>query len=296
MKFTKKKIFFKDFFSVLLFFVAVIFNFSVLLKNAEAATNISSLATAHWAWNDIIGWIDFYTAQTITVNSQNLTGYADSSAGDISLDCHTTRSGDVCSQSNYQATNDGSGNLSGWAWNDQYGWISFDCNNTDSCGQSNYRTYIDPGGSFQNYAWNDIIGWISFNCDNPGGNCVAAPYKVLTSWTADSTVGYLDSTAYDTGVAGGAQLNSVLWHGSLPAGTAVRFQFAASNSSDGPWTFTGPDGTDSSYYSTGPDVSLRLDYTSYNNRRYFRYRVTLISDQAQHLTPRVDEVIVNWSP
>ncbi len=288
-------VFLKNCFGILFFLVITAINIFVVSNIAESATNINSSNTAHWAWNDLVGWIDFYNTNTITVGPVNLTGYASSSAGDVSLDCHTTRNGDICAQSNYQVTNDGSGNLSGWGWNDQYGWLSFDCNNNNGCAQSNYRAYIDGNGNFQNYAWNDAAAWISFNCAN-NGSCGVSNYRILTSWAATSASGFVDSTAYDTGVAGGAQLNSVLWRGNLPAGTAVRFQFSTSNASSGPWTFIGPDGTGNTYYSTGPDASLRLDYTLFNNRRYFKYRTMLVSDLAQRLTPRVDDVLINWSP
>lgn len=276
---------------LLLFFLPPVF----LSLKADAATNISATTTAHWAWNDLIGWIDFYNTNTITVSSPKLTGYASSSAGDISLDCATTRNGNICAQSNYGVTNDGSGNLSGWGWNDQYGWISFDCNNNGGCGQSNYRVYIDSAGNFQNYAWNDTMGWISMNCANNGG-CATSNYLVSTTWTPTSTTGYLDSSTFDTGMVSGAQLNSVLWAGSLPVGTAVRFQFAASNASSGPWTFSGPDGTSNTYYNTNPAASLKLDYGLYNNKRYFRYRATLVSNTSSTISPRVDDIFINWSP
>ena len=287
--------FLKNIFGVAFLLVISFFNAYFLANVAESATNISASTTAHWAWSDIVGWVDFYNTNTITVSSQNLTGYASSSAGDVSLDCHTTRSGNICGQSSYQVTNDGAGNLSGWGWNDQYGWISFDCNNNGGCDQSNYRVYIDGNGNFRNYAWNDTIGWISFNCIDPN-TCGASNYKVLSTWVATSAIGYVDSTTFDTQAASGTQINSVLWHGSLPSGTQVRFQFAVSNSSSGPWTFVGSDGTNNTYYTIGPDTSLSLDYTLFNNKRYFRYRTTLVSNQAQTLSPRVDEVLINWSP
>ncbi|MDO8536823.1 MAG: hypothetical protein Q7R94_01090 [bacterium] len=265
-------------------------------KSASAATNINSTTTEHWAWNDLIGWINFYSTNNINVGLQNLTGYASSSAGDISLDCHTTRNGDICSSSNYQVTNDGSGNLSNWGWNDQYGWISFDCSNNDGCGASPYRVYIDESnGQFRNYAWNELIGWFSFNCLDPN-ICGDSDYKVVTSWVPTSTVGTLDSATYDTGVNAGAQLNSVLWLGTQPAGTFVRFQFATANASSGPWNFKGTDGTSNTYFTTNPDISLNLDYSLFSNFRYFRYRVQLESNQAQTLSPSVEDIIVNWSP
>ena len=139
------------------------------------------------------------------------------------------------------------------------------------------------------------MGWLSFNCANYAG-CGSSNYKVSTTWVATSTIATLDSSTYDTGSTGGAQLNSVMWHGTLPAGTATRFQFAVSNSSGGPWSYMGTDGTSNTYYNTGPDVSLKLDYSFFNNFRYFRYRISLISDQSQRYTPTVNQVLVNWSP
>lgn len=278
---------------ILTVFIAPLFLFGV--RSAKAATNISSNSASHWAWNDIVGWIDFYNTQSVNISSSSLIGYASSSAGDVSLDCATTRNGNICAQSSYQVTNDGIGNLSKWAWNDQYGWISFDCHNNSSCATSNYQVYINGTGDFNNYAWNDVIGWISFNCANTG-SCGTSNYKVNTTWFATSTVATLDSSTFDTGVAAGAELNSVLWHGLLPAGTAVRFQFAASNVSSGPWTYVGTDGTSNTDYNTGPDVSLKLGYTPHNNKRYFRYRASLQSDISKTVSPRVDDIIVNWSP
>jgi len=278
-----------------------------------ASTNISANAASHWAWNDFVGWINFYSNSDVTVTSTSLTGDASSSAGIISLNCNGSLNiptYNVCGASNYQVLNDGAGNLSGWAWNDMYGWISFWCGNGGTgCGTSPYRVTINPTtGDFSGYAWNDAIGWISFNCSGPG-ICATSNYKVNTTWTESSTSGYLDSQTFDAGIAGGTQLNSVLWHGFLPVGTAVGFQFAVSNSSSGPWNFTGPDGisnSTSSYWGayvapsssiplTNPSIST-VGYGLYNNFRYFRYRITLFSNAAQTMTPRVDDVIVNWSP
>ena len=276
--------------------VVVAIFFSFVQTSVAIGTNINSTTTEHWAWNDLVGWIDFYNTDTVIVTSGKLRGYASSSLGDISFDCSTTRNGNICSQSDYKVLNDGVGNLSGWAWNDQFGWISFDCHNVTStdCLTSNYQVWINnTNGVFNNYAWNDVVGWISFNCSNHG---CGSQYSVITSWVATSTLGFLDSATFDTGVASGSQLNSVLWHGDHPAGTSVRFQFATSNASSGPWTFGGSDGTSNTYYNTSPDVSLYLGYTPHNDARYFRYRATLVSDASQTLSPRVDDVIVNWSP
>jgi hypothetical protein len=263
---------------------------------ANASTNISSNVAQHWAWNDVIGWIDFYNTNTITVGSTGITGYASSSVGDISLDCHTTSIGNICATSTYQVANDGAGNLSNWAWNDVYGWISMSCSNNGSCGSHSYGVTIDSSGNFQGYAWNDLIGWIDFNCDNIIGACSTSNYEVSTSWTSTEPPGNLDSTTFDTGSTSGAALNSLTWKGSLPAGTSIAFQIAVSNSSSGPWSFIGPSGTTSTSYTASPSVPITLDSSLFSGYRYFRYRTTLTSDVTNTLTPRVDDVIVNWSP
>jgi hypothetical protein len=267
--------------------------------SVQASTNVSSSTGKHWGWNDVIGWIDFYNTNSVTLTASVLQGYASSSAGYISFDCHTTPAGNICSPftGNYSVTNDGVGNFSGWAWNDAYGWISFWCGNTSSCDTSSYRTTVDSSGNFRGYAWNDVIGWIDFNCDN-NASCDTSDYEVQTSWVSTSTTGTLDSATYDTGAAAGAQINSITWQGDLPATTAVAFQVAVSNSSSGPWNFTGPDGTASTTWSGGnPGTTIALGaYAQYQNVRYFRYRVFLTSNQYQTLSPRVDDIIVNWSP
>lgn len=257
--------------------------------HVRADTNISATTTDHWAWSDSIGWIDFYNTNSVNVSVSQVTGYATSSAGNLYL-----------SGSGYGVTNDGSGGLSGWGWNDTFGWISFDCHNNDGCGTSSYHVNIDSQGDFQDYAWNDAIGWISFNCGNPPVSlCGSSNFKVNTSWVATSTSGTLESSTFDTGSSGGAQINSVVWHGALPSPTAsayVGFQLAISNSSSGPWTYKGYDGTSNTWYVANPGVPMAVDYSLHNNARYFRYKVNLTSNLSQTASPRVDDVEINWSP
>jgi hypothetical protein len=153
---------------------------------------------------------------------------------------------------------------------------------------------VDANGNFQGWAWNDLVGWIDFNCDN-NTTCGTSNFYVGTSWVATGTIGTLDSITYDTGVVGGAQFNSVEWQGAAVPGGLVSFQLAVSNASSGPWNFTGPDGTINTYYTpVAPGIPLKLNYSLYSNYRYFRYRATLISTPTS--TPRVDNVIIGWSP
>ncbi len=61
-------------------------------------------------------------------------------------------------------------NVSGWAWSENIGWISFNCYNDyngdgekeNHCVGSNYGIDIDGDGLFSGYAWSENIGWISF--------------------------------------------------------------------------------------------------------------------------------------
>lgn len=214
-------------------------------------------STDRYAWNDIIGWLDFYGAPggPATVSTAKMTRWATSTDGDFALDCATTTNGDVCATSNFYVSNN-NGNLAGWAWNDAYGWVSF-CGNSTSGSTWDGSTWVCPASptyqvtitqataEFHGWAWNDIIGWISFNCAEPGV-CLTSSYKVK--------------------VAG--------------AGSG--------------WNYIGPDGSPSSFYiTTGPDSPVQIVTAHHNNRQYYRYKVYLESTAA---TPIVNDIIVNWSP
>lgn len=285
-------------------FAAIVLALCCAPSFALAATNINSNPLYHWAWSDAVGWINFYSSHDIVVGPTSTTGNASSSAGFFSLDCHTSPAGNICGTSNYQVLNDGLGHLSGWAWNDALGWVSF-CGGagTSNCpGSISYQVDIDSSGNFSGYAWNDAIGWIDFSCYDSTCLGPAGYWYVNTSWLpSTSEAGYLDSTTFDTGSASGSQLNSVLWYGSQPGGTSVGFQFAVSNTSSGPWNYTGPDNTSSTYYTSlapsvnGSLVPIPLNYQNYSGFRYFRYRTTLNTNTLTS-TPEVSQVIVNWSP
>ena len=68
-------------------------------------------------------------------------------------------------------------NISGYAWSDNIGWISFNCTDTDSCSTSDYGVGIGTDNKLSGYAWSDNIGWITFNeselGDCPEGDCKA---------------------------------------------------------------------------------------------------------------------------
>lgn len=53
-------------------------------------------------------------------------------------------------------------NVTGWAWSETIGWISFNCTDRGVCGTSDYGVNIDGSGNFSGYAWSENIGWINF--------------------------------------------------------------------------------------------------------------------------------------
>ena len=75
--------------------------------------------------------------------------------------------------------------LTGWAWSENIGWISFNCYNDyngdgvleDHCSSSNYGVRIDPSTKvFLGYAWSENIGWITFNESELSG-CPVSPCR-----------------------------------------------------------------------------------------------------------------------
>lgn len=60
-------------------------------------------------------------------------------------------------------------NVSGYAWSENIGWISFNCSNDSSCGTVDYGVNVNRvTGNFSGYAWSPNIGWISFNRSDTG--------------------------------------------------------------------------------------------------------------------------------
>jgi hypothetical protein len=86
------------------------------------------------------------------------------------------------------------GNVNGYAWSPNIGWISFNCTDTYSCDKSPYSVNIDvSNGAISGYAWSSNVGWISFNETTgcPSGSCgayvdnvpaVMTGYKAVKGW------------------------------------------------------------------------------------------------------------------
>ncbi|PIR88088.1 MAG: hypothetical protein COU10_01155 [Candidatus Harrisonbacteria bacterium CG10_big_fil_rev_8_21_14_0_10_45_28] len=108
---------------------------------------------------------------------------------------------------------------------------------------------------------------------------------------ASSTNSWLISKIYEFGTST-TEFNSISWEGVEPAqaGQApIKFQ-VASNDDLGTWTYVGPDGTGSTYF-TSSGTALG-DY--HDGNRYLRYRVFLNTENVNY-TPILEEVSLNFS-
>lgn len=128
---------------------------------------------------------------------------------------------------------------------------------------------------------------------NINNSTVGAITLTMSSGTYANS-GFLESPTYDTGNSTGTQFNSIVWQGTQ-GGAGLNFSFAVSNSSSGPWNYSGGGSGN-----PGTILSLGSVYTGsyiFYNYRYFRYKITLYSDFSSHTTaPVVNTVTINWSP
>lgn len=76
--------------------------------------------------------------------------------------------------------------------------------------------------------------------------------------------------------------STLSWTNSLPSGTSIRFQAAASNNSAGPFNFVGPDNTSGSYFTNGASLS------QFNGNRYLKYRAFLATNSST-ATPALND-------
>jgi len=47
--------------------------------------------------------------------------------------------------------------VSGWAWSENVGWLSFNCIDRGICATSNYGVNVDKNGKFSGYAWFNTV-------------------------------------------------------------------------------------------------------------------------------------------
>jgi hypothetical protein len=162
---------------------------------AFAASNISS--TDKYAWGQNAGWQNAYADGTngVVVTPDLLAGciwcenvgWICVGGGTPVTPPHYSNT----SAADYGVNHDGTGNLSGYGWGENIGWVAF-----DTSGTGGSRVTINPAGEFSGYAWSENIGWIN----------MASGYGVrLADTDSDGLPDAFETdtgtfhTAYDTG-------------------------------------------------------------------------------------------------
>ncbi|OGI88133.1 hypothetical protein A2995_00135 [Candidatus Nomurabacteria bacterium RIFCSPLOWO2_01_FULL_33_24] len=156
-------------------YIIILFFLLVFLPSPTLAENIDNTYYRAQVIEDS-SYLNFNcdTYCNVTVSGSELTGYAWSeNYGWISLNCSNDNS---CASSNFKISNNGNGTLSGYAWGENIGWINFGPHS----GSSTSQVSISNAGDFRGYAWGENIGWISFSCNN--NNSCATPTNGTNDW------------------------------------------------------------------------------------------------------------------
>jgi hypothetical protein len=144
------------------------------------------------------------------------------------------------------------------------------------------------------YAWlrstnNQYASGTQLISTNSGGAWTAQSrdlgFKTYMS-TGFVTSGDLTSSVKDSNPASGNATNwtTLSWTAATPAGTTVKFQAASSNTASGPFSFVGPDGTASTFFTTS-GASL----SQFSGKRYLKYKAYL-STTNSGVTPTLNDV------
>ena len=147
----------------------VVMAITVFVAPAFASTTDGTVdAVYKYAWGENIGWINFGTAiGNVHITDSALSGSALSeTVGWINLD---------------NVINDGEGNLSGYGWGENIGWIKFN--------PTNGGAVINSSGEFTGSALSETVGWIVFGGD----------YKVKTDWRPRSARPQCNNSLDDDG-------------------------------------------------------------------------------------------------
>jgi len=103
----------------------------VNLRTTRADLKIGSNILSSWIWLENCGWVCLGEGRSLKDERYSNRGTYD-----------------------WGVNNDGQGRLSGFAWSEITGWISF---RTDHS-----RVYLNESGQFYGYAWGENVGWMHF--------------------------------------------------------------------------------------------------------------------------------------
>lgn len=115
-------------------------------------------------------------------------------------------------------------------------------------------------------------------------------FKVYIN-TGYASSGDLTSSVKDSNPASGRLplWSTLTWSGTTPASTLLRFQVAGSSSSNGTFTFVGPDGTAGTYFTSSP-ASL----AQFHGKRYLKHRAYLSTSNSA-VTPTLNDAALCYS-
>jgi len=131
-----------------------------LHQHARSPARIGRIIEGHnLIWGESIGWVNLKTKHAdLKLGSNILAGWVWlENCGWVCLgEEHPLKGGRYTNWSGYDwgINNDGHGNLSGFAWSEITGWISFHTGHS--------RVYLDETGKFYGYAWGENVGWMHF--------------------------------------------------------------------------------------------------------------------------------------
>jgi N-acetylneuraminic acid mutarotase len=112
------------------------------------------------------------------------------------------------------------------------------------------------------------------------------------TWSLEASyraAGKYESAVLD-GTIGNADWQTLWWNKSTqPANTFLRFQLATSDVPTGPWSFVGPNGSVSAYYTTTPSTI----WTGHDNHRFLRFLGDFGSYDT-HATPSMEDVTIQY--
>lgn len=96
------------------------------------------------------------------------------------------------------------GSISGYAWSENIGWVSFNCADPGTCAASNYAVNVDASGKLSGYGWSETIGWITANESELSG-CPSNPCRAKINGNA--LTGWLRALSYGGGWDGWISLS-----------------------------------------------------------------------------------------
>ncbi len=128
---------------------------------------------------------------------------------------------------------------------------------------------------------------ILFGGRDAGSNPLGDTWSLEASYRA---AGKYSSSTLD-GTCGNVDWTNLSWNRvSQPPNTFLRFQLATADSSSGPWSYVGPGGSGSAYYTTTPSTI----WTGHDNHRYLRF-LGDFGTYDTHATPSLEDLTVEYN-